>query len=107
MGAFKSKNKCKSKCSYSINHHIIYILDEYPQYQNEFKGIYNNFNSQNNSNCQSYLSNCQFQNDQDFMSKLGIDFPTLVQMIISASRSTECSRPINSVKKCKSKFQLM
>ena len=103
MGSCKSKQKCKSNRNCKINHHIIYILDYYPQYQNEFENIYNNMNSQNVSNCQSYLSNCQFYNDQGFMNKLGIDFPTLLQMINSTSGSTDCSQQINCKRKCNKK----
>ena len=107
MGSYKSKHKCKSKCNSNckINHHIIYILDYYPQYQNEFQGIYNNIN-QNKSNCQSYLSNCQFYHDQGFMNKLGVDLPTLLQMINSTSWSSDCSRSINCSRKCNKKCKI-
>ena len=47
MGSSKSKSKCKCKCkcTNSVNYHIIYIMDNYPDYQNEINAFLNNSSS--------------------------------------------------------------
>jgi len=96
MGASKSKNKCKCKCKYSINHHIIYILEYYPQYQKEFNDICNGFGGYSDKFYDPiYLENFNSYNDPNFMNYLssqGIDFPTLCQIIASTKPSHSKSK---------------
>ena len=109
MGSFKSK--CKPKTKYSINHHIIFILDYYPQYQQEFNDIYNGGHGQdfsNNLNSPNYLEKFNSYNDESFrnhLSSIGLNFPTLCQMIISASNKSQCNPNKKSciLDRCKTK----